>query len=62
MNFMDDESALPQSVNVRNLNHFEGVKISVILHRKSTDVLIGQTDRLLLSAYCPDGARRSCPR
>ena len=48
-NFMDDEGALPHSVNVRNLNHFKGVKIPVISHRKSIDILIVQTDKLLLT-------------
>ena len=44
---MDDEGALPHSVNVRNLNHFKGVEIPVISHRKSIDILIGQTSKLL---------------
>ena len=48
-NFMDDEGALPHSVNVRNLNHFKGIDIPVISYRKSIDVLIGQTDKLLLT-------------
>ena len=47
-NFMDDEGALPHSVNVRNLNHFKGVGIPVISHPKSIDILIGKTDKLLL--------------
>ena len=48
-NFMDDEGALPHSENVRNLNHFKGVEIPVISHRKSIDILIGQTNKLLLT-------------
>ena len=44
---MDDEGALPHLVNVRNLNHFKGVEIPVISHRKSIDILIGQTNKLL---------------
>ena len=44
---MNDEGALPHSVNVINLNHFKGVEIPVILHRKSIDILIGQTNKLL---------------
>jgi len=47
--FMDDEGALPHSVTVNNLVHFIGVKIPVLSHRKSVDILIGQTDKLLLT-------------
>ena len=46
---MDNEGALPHSVNVGNLNHSKGVAIPVILHRKSIDILVGQTDKLLLT-------------
>ena len=48
-NFLDDEGALPHLVNVRILNHFKGVKIPVISYRKSSDILIGQTDKLMLT-------------
>ena len=48
-NFMDDEGALFRSVNARNLYHFKGFEIPVILHRKSIDNLIWQTDKLLLA-------------
>ena len=48
---MDDEGALPHSVNVRSLNHFKGVEIPVISNRKSIDILIGQTNK---TALCPD--------
>ena len=44
---MDDEGALPHSVNVRNLNHFKDVEIPVISHLKSIDILIGLTNKLL---------------
>ena len=44
---MDDEGALPHSVNVRNLNHCKGVETPVISNRKSIDILIGQTNKLL---------------
>ena len=47
--FMDDESALPHSVNVKNLKHFEGVEIPVLPQRKNIDILIGQSDKLLLA-------------
>ena len=36
-------------MNVRNLNHFKGVKIPVISRGISIDVLIEQTDKLLLT-------------
>ena len=48
-NFIDNEGALPHSVNVRNLNHFKGVEIPEISYRKSIDILIRQTDILLLT-------------
>ena len=48
-NFRDDEGALPHSVNVRNFNLFKGVEIPVISHRKNIDILIRQTDKLLLT-------------
>ena len=46
---MDDEGTFPHSVIVRNLNHFKGVEIPVISHLKSIDILIGQTNKLLLT-------------
>ena len=46
---MDNEGALPHSVNVRNFNLFKVVEIPVISHRKSIDILIRQTDQLLLT-------------
>ena len=48
-NFINYEGALPHSVNVRKLNYFKGVEIPVISHGKSIDILIGQTDKLLLT-------------
>ena len=47
--FADEESTLPHSVNVTRLEHFRGVKIPVISKRKNIDVLIGQSDKLLLT-------------
>ena len=47
--FMNDEGALPHAVNVEQLEHFKGVKIPVLSNRKSIDILIGQTDKLLLA-------------
>ena len=47
--FTDDERTLPHAVNVKNLDHFKGVEIPVITERKSVDILIGQTDKLLLT-------------
>ena len=47
--FTDDERTLPHAVNVKNLDHFKGVEIPVITERKSVDILIWQTDRLLLT-------------
>ena len=46
--FTDDERTLPHAVNAKNLDHFKGVEIPVIIERKSVDILIGQTDKLLL--------------
>ena len=47
--FSDDESTLPHVVNTSVFSHFEGVKIPVLSHRKSVDILIGQSDRVLLT-------------
>ena len=36
-------------LNVRNLNYFKGVHVPIILRCKSINILIGQTDKLLLT-------------
>ena len=36
-------------MNVEKLEHFQGVTIPVIVQRKSIDILIGQTDKSLLT-------------
>ena len=40
--FSDDESTLPHAENTSVFSHFKGVKIPVLSHRKSVDILIGQ--------------------
>ena len=47
--FSDDESTLPHAVDTCKLNHFKGVKVPVLDNRKCIDILIGQSDRTLLS-------------
>ena len=47
--FAHDEGTLPHAENVEKLEHFRGVTISVIAQRKSIDILIGQTDKSLLT-------------
>ena len=47
--FADDEGILLHSVNVEKLEHFRGVTIPVIAQRKSIDILIGETDKFLLT-------------
>ena len=47
--FADDEGTLPHAVNVENLEHFQGVTIPVIAQRKNIDILIGQTNKSLLT-------------
>ena len=48
--FADDEGTFTHAVNVKNLEHFQDVTITVIAQRKSIDILIGQTDKSLLTA------------
>ena len=48
-NFSDDESVLPHSVDIAGLDNFHNVEIPTIPGRKSIDVLIGQTDKNLLT-------------
>ena len=47
--FDDDKGTLPHAVNVEKLEHFQGVTFPVIAQRKSIDILIGQTDKYLLT-------------
>ena len=47
--FLDDARILPHAVDVSELDHFEGVHIPVATERGSVDVLIGQSDKLLLT-------------
>ena len=45
----ENESTLPHAVDTGGLIHFRGVKLPVIPNRKSVDILIGQSDKLLLT-------------
>ena len=45
----ENESTLPHAVDTSGLIHFRGVKIPVIPNRKGVDILIGQSDKLLLT-------------
>jgi len=49
--FVDDEgeACLPHSVNVVHLEHFKGIEIPIVPERKNIDILIGQTDKGLLT-------------
>ena len=47
--FIDDINTLPHSVNTTGLDHFYGVEIPTIPHRKNIDILIGQSDKMLLT-------------
>ena len=46
---MEDEGALPHSIDVKHMKHFKGVEIPTLSGRKSIDILIGQNDKLLLA-------------
>ena len=56
--FSDNESALPHAVGTGSLIHFRGVKISVISDRKGVDILIGQSDKLLLTVLKEQDGKR----
>ena len=56
--FADDEGTLPHAVNVEKLEHFQGVTIPVFAQRKSIDILIGQTDKSLLTVLELRGPRK----
>ena len=48
-NFVDDENTLPHRVDISRLQHFAGVKIPTLPDRKSVDILVGQSDKVLLT-------------
>ena len=45
----DDENILPHAVDVSGLEHFVGVHIPVATERERVDVLLGQSDKALLT-------------
>ena len=47
--FTEDLNTLPHAVDTNGLEHFKGVEIPTIPQRKSIDILIGQTDKCLLT-------------
>ena len=47
--FSDEESTLQHAVDTSRLKHFNGIKIPVISNRKRVDILIGQSDKSLLT-------------
>ena len=47
--YFSDENILPHRVDVATIKHFEGVEIPVITNRKQVDILIGQSDKALLT-------------
>ena len=47
--FIDDENVLPHAVNTQKLKHFIGVKIPTIPQGQRIDILIGQTNKELLT-------------
>ena len=47
--FTEDQNVLPHSINVNKLDHFKDIEIPTISSRKTIDILIGQTDKLLLT-------------
>ena len=47
--FSDDDSTLPYSVHVTELKHFQGTHVPVAPERNRIDVLIGQSNKLLLT-------------
>ena len=46
---MDDAHTLPHAVDTSTLEHFDGVHIPVAHDRRRVDVLIGQSDKSLLT-------------
>ena len=47
--FSDEKSTLPHAVDTRKLKHFYGVEIPVVPERKFLDILIGQSDKALIT-------------
>ena len=47
--FVDDECVLPHSVDTSGLEHFYGVNIPTLPYKRCIDILIGQTDKFLLT-------------
>ena len=47
--FNDDKNTLPHAVDTSALNNFDGVEIPVAPERERVDVLIGQSDKALLT-------------
>ena len=47
--FIDDESVLPHTVNTQKLRHFKRIEIPTISQRQRIDILIGQTNKELLT-------------
>ena len=47
--FSDDKSTLAHAVDTSKLKHFHGVEIPVISERKCVDILIGQSDKALIT-------------
>ena len=48
-NYEDDENTLPHCIDTSKLSHFRGVQIPDISYRKGVDLLMGQSDKLLLT-------------
>ena len=46
---VDDECVLPHSVDTSGLEHFGGVNIPTLPYKRCIDILIGQTDKFLLT-------------
>ena len=46
---VDDECVLPHSVDTSGLEHFDGVNIPTFPYKRCIDILIGQTDKFLLT-------------
>ena len=46
--FSDDEGTLLHAVNTSVFSHFKGVKVPVLSHCKSVDILMGQSDNPLI--------------
>ena len=47
--FVDDKNVLPHEVNTQKRMHFKGVKIPTFSHRQRIDILIGKTNKELLT-------------